>query len=92
MPLPKPNAVVKHDTDFRNLTEAEIRGMIANPIYAGVGPYPAMVTDEKWVSTAVKAIKEDGPEQFLANVLFVLRESLKPIDFEILRKDDHEQP
>jgi hypothetical protein len=85
MPLPKPNAMVKYDTDFSNVTEAEIRGIIANPIYAGIGSYLMMVTDEEWVKAAVKAIKEDGPKQFLVNLLFVLRESLK--SFESMRGD-----
>jgi hypothetical protein len=89
MPLSKPNAVVKYDSDFSNVTETEIRGIIANPIYAGVGPYPAMVTDEEWVKAAVKAIQEDGAEQFFVNLLFVLRESLKP--FENLRGDPDEK-
>jgi hypothetical protein len=89
MPLPQPTAVVKHGADFRNVTEAEIRGIIANPIYAGLGPYPAMITDEEWVKAAVKLIEEDGLEQFLVNMLFVLRESLKP--FESLRGNAHEK-
>jgi hypothetical protein len=89
MPLPKPNAVVKYGADFSNITEAEIRGIIANPIYAGLGPYPATITDEQWVMAAVKAIQEDGSEQFLVNMLFVLRESLKP--FETMRGEAHEQ-
>jgi hypothetical protein len=47
--------------------------MIANPVYAGLGPFPPLVDDEQWVRAAVKAIEEDGAEQFLVNLLFVLR-------------------
>jgi hypothetical protein len=75
-PLPKPNASMKPGDSGTNFTEAEIRGLIANPIYAGIGPFPQLVSDEQWVRAAVKAIQEDGPEQFLVNLLHVLRQSL----------------
>ena len=91
MPLPKPNAVVKYDQDFNNLTLEEIRGIITNPIYAGLGPYPAMITDEEWVKAAVTAIKDEGAEQFFVNLLFVLRESLRPFDFKVKRENPHEK-
>jgi hypothetical protein len=90
MPLPKPNATMKYASDFGNVTEAEIRGIIANPIYAGIGPYPAMVPEEQWVKAAVKAIQEDGAEQFLVNLLSVLRESFQ--SFENMRGDADEKP
>jgi hypothetical protein len=56
-------------------TEEEVRGVIANPIYAGVGPYPQQVPDEQWVRAAANAIREDGAEQFLVNLLHMLRQS-----------------
>ena len=74
-PLPKPNAKRKLGGSGLDFTEEEVRGMIANPIYAGLGPYPQLIPDEKWVRCAVKAIHEDGPEQFLVNMLHVLRQS-----------------
>lgn len=70
----------KHNVDFavsgQELTPEAIKGMICNPIYAGVGPYPAIMSDEEWVRAASKSIKEDGPEQFLVNMLYVMRASL----------------
>ncbi len=76
-PLPKPNAQMKlSDSGMAPLREAEVRGMIANPIYAGIGPYPQLIPDEQWVRCAAKAIAEDGPEQFLVNMLHVLRQAL----------------
>jgi hypothetical protein len=53
-----------------------VRGTIANPIYAGLGSYPQLITDEQWVRAAAQAIREDGAEQFLVNLLYVLRQSL----------------
>ena len=76
-PLPKPNARMKLSGSAIEFTEEEIRGMIANPIYAGIGPFLKLVTDEQWIRPAAKAVGEDGPEQFLINMLHVLRQSLK---------------
>lgn len=52
-------------SSVQNFTEEEVRGMIANPIYAGIGPYPQLIPDEQWVRCAAKAIAQDGAEQFL---------------------------
>ena len=76
-PLPKPNARMKlSGSNMAQLSEDEVRGMIANPIYAGIGPYPQLIPDEQWVRCAAKAIAEDGPEQFLVNMLHVLRQTM----------------
>lgn len=75
MKLPKPNVV--YATGNRAMNEKVVKGVICNPIYAGVPPYPAMVSDEEWVAGAKRAIEEDGVEQFLVNMLFVLRKSMQ---------------
>jgi hypothetical protein len=49
--------------------------MLLNPICAGVGPFPRMVEDEAWVRACARVIEEESSEQFLVNVLYVLRES-----------------
>ena len=49
--------------------------MVCNPVYAGIGPFPALVSDEQWVAAAAKAIEKEGAEQFLVNLLYVLRET-----------------
>jgi hypothetical protein len=70
-PLPKPNAKLRLRDSHTAFTEQEVRGMIANPVYAGIGPLPQLVRDEQWVRAAVRAIEKDGPEQFLVNLLHV---------------------
>lgn len=62
------------------MTEARLRGMFCNPIYAGLGPFPRLVPDEIWVACAVQMIEEEGPEQFLVNLLYCLRESFKSLE------------
>ena len=61
-------------------SEQSIRGLICNPIYAGVGRFPSMVPDEVWIGSAAKLIREEGPEQFLVNMLYVLRRSFEALD------------
>jgi hypothetical protein len=48
-------------------------------LYAGIGPFPQLVPDDQWIRAAAKAIRADGPEQFLVNMLHVLRESLEHV-------------
>src|SRR6266704_1589261 len=81
-PLPKPNATMKPGGSAEDFTEEEVRGIIANPVYVGIGPFPQVGTDEQWIRAAAKAIREDGAEQFLVNMLHVLRQSLKDAKLE----------
>jgi hypothetical protein len=63
-PLPKPNVVVaKSGTPSHEWTEEAIRGMVINPIYAGVGPFPRLVKDDAWVHGCARLIEEEGAEQ-----------------------------
>ncbi|QJW98471.1 hypothetical protein FTUN_6061 [Frigoriglobus tundricola] len=81
-PLPAANARCRLSGSAEDFTVEEIRGLLANPVYAGIGPFPQLVPDEQWVRAAARAIREDGPEQFLVNLLFVLRQSLTDIGVE----------
>ena len=81
-PLPKPNVhVPRAGMDPRNFGEAGIKGMVINPIYAGVGEYPRMIPDEQWVRAVKKVLEEDGAEQFLVNLLHVLRSTLGCVEW-----------
>jgi hypothetical protein len=76
-PLPKPNVVVpKSGTPAHELSPKAVKGILVNPIYAGLGPFPPVVSDLEWVRACGRVIKQDGAEQFLVNLLYVLRESL----------------
>jgi hypothetical protein len=75
--LPRPNVVVaKAGTPSHELSPKAIKGILVNPIYAGLGPFPPIVSDLEWVRACATLIKQDGAEQFLVNLLYVLRESL----------------
>lgn len=57
-------------------TAEKVRAFFCNPVYAGVGGHPQMVDDETWIRTAAQSLREDGPEQWLVNMLYTLRMSL----------------
>ena len=79
--LPKTNAVfVPNTKEPKDFTEEDVRGMTSNPIYTGIGPFPQIIPDELWISTAIKQINEQGAIQFLVNMLYVLRESFRDIN------------
>ncbi|NIV91376.1 hypothetical protein GWN42_00895, partial [candidate division KSB1 bacterium] len=48
-PIPSPNVTVKRSGDETEWTEEQIKGIICNPIYAGIGPFPSIISDEEWV-------------------------------------------
>jgi hypothetical protein len=73
-PIPAPNVTVRTGVDAGEWTPEQIRGIVCNPIYASISPFPALVSDEAWVKSAALLISQEGSEQFLVNLLFVLRE------------------
>lgn len=73
--LPRPN-VSYLPYSGGAIDEESLKGMICNPTYAGLFPFPQLVSDEAWIKAASELIREEGPEQFLVNMLFVLRRSM----------------
>ena len=59
------------------MTKREMRGVVCNPLYVGIGPCQQQVPEVDWVRFAAQEIREHGPEQFLVNLIFVLRETIK---------------
>lgn len=58
-------------------TEDDVSNIVCNPIYTGIPPYPQIVPEEQWISTAKKMIKEQGADWFLQTMLRTLRESMQ---------------
>ena len=74
-PLPAPNVVVaRAGTALEKLSPEAVKGILVNPIYTGFGPFPRLVEDAAWVRACAKLIEEEGSQQFLVNLLYVLRE------------------
>ena len=82
-PLPAPNVVVaRSGTPPDELSPEAVKGILVNPIYAGVGPFPRLVQDDAWVRGCARMIEEEGSEQVLVNLLYVLRECLGDLSSE----------
>ena len=73
--LPAPNVVVaRAGTPPEQPSPEAVKGILVNPIYTGVGPFPRVVEDAAWVRACARLIEADGADQFLVNLLYVLRE------------------
>jgi hypothetical protein len=68
--------VARSGTPLDELSPKAVRGIVVNPIYAGIGPYPRLVQDDAWDRACARMIEEEGAEQVLVNLLYVLRECL----------------
>lgn len=58
---------------MKKWTEDDVARMICNPVYAGVGPFPAIVSDEQWIEAMSKVIQQHGPARCLRLMLEELR-------------------
>jgi hypothetical protein len=75
-PLPRPNVIaVEGDDDPALVTGEGIRGLMMDPISAGVGGYRRYVSDDQGIAAARCVLDEAGPDQFLVNLLDLLRRS-----------------
>jgi hypothetical protein len=55
-PLPKVNVDFATSSDAGEMTVKKMRALMCNPIYAGIGQFPALVDDETWVCAAARMI------------------------------------
>lgn len=49
-----------------------------NPLAVGLGHFPAQMNEEAWLKLALAELEKEGPEQYLVNLLHVLRQKLAP--------------
>ena len=66
--------MARSDTPPDQLSPETVKGILVNPLYTGVGLFPRQVEDAAWVRACAKLIEEEGQQQFLVNLLYVLRE------------------
>ncbi len=67
--------------ELLQLGSSELKSLAINPIFAGIGSHPRTVTDAQWVAAAKTILTEDGPDQFLVNMLYVLRRTLGCVEW-----------
>ena len=51
--------------------------LFATPMYTGLADFPRFVSDERWVHSAALLMRDSGIEQFLVNMLYLIRRSAR---------------
>src|SRR5438874_9614532 len=79
-PFPAPNVVVaRAGTRLESLPPEAVKGILVNPIYTSVGPFPRLVEDVAWVRACAKLIEEEGAQQWEFLILLHARcEKISP--------------
>lgn len=65
--------------DSRPWNTNDIRGVLHNPIYVGIGPYPALIDEATWIKAQESAVKEDGFATVLGQIRRLAEDSLGDI-------------
>jgi hypothetical protein len=53
----------------------DIRTIMHNPVYVGLGPFPALVDEATWVAVQERAVVEDGAGPVLVQIRRALEET-----------------
>ena len=53
----------------------DVTKVLVNPVYAGVGPFPAIVTEAWWIEANAKLMAKVGSRAWLGRMLLELRAS-----------------
>jgi len=78
--VPLPDVAYPGDPDWQaELNEPMIDGVLCNPVYTGIGPFPKIVNDQMWIAAGVQLVKEKGLRQYLVNVLYQLKKSFEAV-------------
>ena len=75
-PIPKPTVRSATGSSWE---ASDVRAVLCNPVNVGLGPFKQIVPEDLWLKGAEKQVAEHGPEQFLVNVLFMLKDSFKRV-------------
>jgi hypothetical protein len=75
-PVPKPTVRPGTGSSWE---VSDVRAVLCNPVNAGLGPFKHAVPEDLWLKAAEKQVAEYGAEQYLVNVLFMLKESFKRV-------------
>ena len=75
-PIPKPTVRPATGSSWE---APDVRAVLCNPVNVGLGPFQQAVPEDLWLKAAEKQVAEYGAEQYLVNVLFMLKESFKRV-------------
>ena len=85
-PLPAPNAVAPMSGET-NWTGEKVKGIFCNPLYIS---HP--LSEEEWIRSAIQMMKEEGREQFLVNLVAVMRQTGLIGESPLVRQDEGSTP
>jgi hypothetical protein len=51
--------------------------LFANPMYTGIAEFPRLMSVERWLRSASLLLRDSGIEQFLVNMLYMMRRSVR---------------
>jgi hypothetical protein len=79
--IPLPDVSFPGDRDWRDESKSErmLAGLICNPAYTGIPPYPSVVDKETWIAAGLRMAREEGLRQYLVNVLYQLKKSIRAV-------------
>jgi hypothetical protein len=78
--VPLPDVSYPGDRDWQDeWNEKMVGGIICNPVYAGIPPFPAMIDDKTWIAAGVQMVENVGLRQYLVNVLYQLKQSMQAV-------------
>lgn len=60
----------------KRFTEHDIRRMLSNPIYTGIGPFPRLVDDDTWIKAQARSVADQGARRTLTTIRNTLHEAL----------------
>jgi hypothetical protein len=78
-----PAQIFAHRPDFTDeflqiVTDPNVVwSLFGNPLYTGVADFPRLMSDERWLRGASLLMREEGIEQFLVNMLYLMRRSAR---------------
>ena len=77
--VPLPDVSYPGDRDWleNDWNEEMIGGMICNPVYAGIPPFPKMIDDPTWIRAGLRMVELKGLQQYLVNLLYELKKSIQ---------------
>lgn len=50
-------------------TPADVKGLIANPVYTGMGPFQALVSEEMWLEAVLRLMAREGESATIDDIL-----------------------
>jgi hypothetical protein len=65
---------------MRQFTAEDVRRVLANPIYVGMGPFPAVAEEDLWIKGNVRRMEEEGIQETFAFILKMFQESVPDLD------------